>query len=294
MNNFYIETESTLFCLLIVVFLYVFRSENLQFQTRKNKFTYYCLFAVSLFSVIGDFMQNAIVQNLCFAACGLSSFGAAYFYCECVADVVKINTTPLNKILVSIACAVFGFLSFYLLKRGINAPIFVLVFFVAVLFVVEQHNKIRVDNLTKLYNRYGMDAELKEQLRQYERENSDSFYIIACDLDNFKHINDTWGHQEGDRALVLVAGALSKVGKKFDAEVFRIGGDEFVIITDTSEEGLAADIEKAIKSEFDDIEFRDDFDIKISIGSALYDGVTDIDELLNNADKKLYEAKKRK
>ena len=156
----------------------------------------------------------------------------------------------------------------------------------------EQHNKIRVDNLTKLYNRYGMEMELKEQLRQYEREHADSFYVIACDLDNFKHINDTWGHSEGDRALVLVAGALSRVGKKYNSDVFRIGGDEFIIITDTSEEGLANDVANEIKSEFDKIEFRDDFDIKISIGIALYDGVTAIDELLNSADKKLYEAKK--
>jgi two-component system cell cycle response regulator len=161
------------------------------------------------------------------------------------------------------------------------------------MFAIEQNNKIKVDNLTKLYNRYGMDAELKEQLRQYEREHSDSFYIIACDLDNFKHINDTWGHPEGDRALILVATTLAKVCKRFSSNVFRIGGDEFVIITDTSEEGLALDITNAIKNELDNIDFRSDFDIGMSIGVALYDGITAIDELLNNADKKLYEAKKK-
>lgn len=176
---------------------------------------------------------------------------------------------------------------------GLNTAVFILTFAIIVVFVVEQNKKIKMDNLTKLYNRYGMDAELKEQLRQYKREPGDSFYIIACDLDNFKHINDTWGHPEGDRALILIASALDKVCKRFSSNVFRIGGDEFVIITDTSEEGLAIDITNAIKYELDNIDFRSDFDIEMSIGVALYDGVTPIDELLSNADKKLYEAKKK-
>ena len=157
----------------------------------------------------------------------------------------------------------------------------------------EQYQKMSVDNLTKLYNRYGMDAELKEQLKQYKREHTDSFYMIICDLDNFKHINDTWGHPEGDRALILVANALFKVGKMFDSDVFRIGGDEFVIITDKSPEGLDCEITAAVKKELDNIDFRDDFSIEMSIGVALYDGVTSIDDLLNNADKKMYEAKRK-
>ena len=155
---------------------------------------------------------------------------------------------------------------------------------------LEQYNKIRIDNLTRLYNRYGMDVELKKQLHQYKKDKEDSFYLIACDLDNFTHINDTWGHLEGDRALKLVAGALGKVGKSFSAGVFRIGGDEFVIITDKSPKGLDSEIVKAVEAEMDKLEFRDDFDIKMSIGTALYNGITPIDELLNKADKKLYEA----
>ncbi len=133
---------------------------------------------------------------------------------------------------------------------------------------------------------------IKEQLREYAREKSDSFYIVSCDLDNFKHINDTWGHPEGDMALVLVSEALLKVSKMFDAEVFRIGGDEFVIIIDTSQEELALRVTEAVKKELDNINFRDDFEIKMSIGTAFYNGEDDINELLNNADKKLYEAKK--
>lgn len=290
MNNFYLGIEPKIFCLLVIVYLCIFREKNFQFQCLENKLLCCFSFAAIFFSVLGDIVNTQIIKNLCLFVCGFSNLFAMYYGCVYVFCAGK----KLEKVLLAILSVAFGVFSFYALRKGVNITSFILLFAVVALFVTEQHNKIRQDSLTKLYNRYGMDAELKEQLKQYEREHTDSFYIIACDLDNFKHINDTWGHPEGDRALVLVAGALSRVGKKFDAEVFRIGGDEFVIITDKSDEGLATAVTDAIVDELNKIEFRDDFDINMSIGTALYDGVTSIDDLLNNADKKLYEAKKNK
>ncbi|MBE7023234.1 MAG: GGDEF domain-containing protein [Ruminococcaceae bacterium] len=293
MNDFLFETEPKLFCLLIIAFLYFFQTQYFQPQCIENKLLYFFSLTEILFSILGDVISKEAIQNLCFAVCGASSFLATWFCCKYTFKISKCNATILKKFLCTFLCITSGILSFCTLSCGLNTASFVLVFVIIVMFVIEQNNKIKVDNLTKLYNRYGMDVELKEQLKQYEREHSDSFYIIACDLDNFKYINDTWGHPEGDRALILVAGALARVGKKFSANVFRIGGDEFVIITDTSEEGLAIDVTNAIKTELDNIDFRNDYDIEMSIGVALYDGVTPIDELLGNADKKLYEAKKK-
>ncbi len=292
MNHFYVETEPKLFCLLILVFLYVFQARTLQYQRKTGKLLYGFTLIEILFSIFGGIAQNEIWQTVCFAVCGVSSFLAIYFGGQCALNMTENKLTFFKKALCILVCALCGVLSFYSLKNGINATAFLMTFVIVALFALEQHNKIRVDKLTKLYNRYGMDVELKEQLRQYEREHSDSFYIISCDLDNFKHINDTWGHAEGDRALVLIAGVLAKIGKKFDSAVFRIGGDEFIIITDKSEEGLATEITNALKAELDKIDFRDDFDIKMSIGVSLYDGITSIDDLLNNADKKMYEAKR--
>ncbi len=294
MNRFFAETEPKLFCVLIIVFLYVFQTKNMQHQCKESKQLYVFSLIEILFSILGSHIAKVPVKNLCFAVCGVSGFLATYFLCKYAFKITDYKATAFKKGLCACLCAVFGVLSFFSLSYGLSVATFVLVFAIMVMFAAEQNNKIKMDNLTKLYNRYGMDLELKEQLRQYEREHSDSFYIIACDLDNFKHINDTWGHPEGDRALILVAGALARIGKKFSAGVFRIGGDEFIMITDTSEEGLAIEVTNAIKVELDNIDFRNDFDIKMSIGVALYDGVTPIDELLNNADKKLYEAKKTK
>jgi len=294
MSNFIIGTEVKIFCLLAVVILYLFHKNCFQFQHDGDKYLYHFSFTGIIFSIFGSVMSTALFRNVCFAICGIECFMAVCSVSEYALSIKESKITALKKVGYITAGFIFGILSFYSLKSGMNAPLLVLVAFNAAVLVVEQNNKIRVDNLTKLYNRYGMDAELKEQLRQYERDHNDSFYIIACDLDNFKHINDSWGHPEGDRALILIAEALTRVAKKFDSDVFRIGGDEFVIITDKSEEGLALEVTVAIKDELDNIDFRSDFDIKMSIGVALYDGVTPIDELLSNADKKLYEAKKNK
>lgn len=289
----YTGMEAKFFCMLIIAFLYIFRTKSFQFQYSENKLLYLFAFAQILFSVFGDIAKTELVKNIFFAVCGISGYLAMEFCLEYAFKMADRKVTTLKKVLLPIIGIAVGILTFYSFKSGINAIAFAFAFIIIVLFVTEQYNKIRVDNLTRLYNRYGMDVELRQQLKQYEREHSDSFYIISCDLDNFKYINDTWGHKEGDRALVLVAGVLARVGKIFDAAVFRIGGDEFVLITDKSEKELADFVIGAIKTGLDNIDFRDDFDIKMSIGVALYDGVTSIDELLNNADKKMYEAKNK-
>ena len=257
---------------------------------REQFYTYICAIISIVFSAIIDFpIFEYVAFLLCFGAA--ICFGFSVYFWTGYAFETKL--TIAEKIIFALVSVVLGFSFYYLELYKINALIYILVFAILVSFVKELYDTIRRDNLTKLYNRYGLDVELREQLRQYEKDNKDSFYIISCDLDNFKHINDTWGHKEGDRALILIAGVLSKVAANFNSEVFRIGGDEFIIITDKSEEGLAEEVTKAIKDEVDKIDFRDDFDIKISLGTTLYDGVTPISELLDNADKKMYEAKRK-
>ncbi len=176
---------------------------------------------------------------------------------------------------------------------GLNTQSYAVLLSILMLSIVYQRKKMVTDNLTELPNRYGMDAEIEEQLRQYKKDKNDSFYVIVCDMDNFKTINDTWGHLEGDRALKLIAGVLEEVAEQYDSEVFRIGGDEFVVITDTSESGLAEEICASLKEGLDAIDFRDDYDICMSMGVSLYDGKCTIAEMINSADRKLYQAKQK-
>lgn len=296
MSNFFIGTEVKLFCLLILGVLWFFLLKNPYVPSLKQKNLYLFAFVGIVLSVLAGvaslLLKDDYIFDLCNLVYGLCFAVSVYSGCEYIFKTENKNGITLKKILFLTISLFYGILSFVFAGYKINIMTYMLILAIIFIFSVEQYNKMRIDNLTKLYNRYGMDAEIREQLKQYKRENTDSFYIIACDLDNFKHINDTWGHLEGDRALVLIADVLSKVSKMYNSEVFRIGGDEFVIITDTSEEGLANEVTNSLKNELNNIDFRDDFDIKMSIGFALYDGVTPIDDLLNNADKKLYEAKK--
>ena len=276
MNNFYVTTEAKMFCLLIIAFLFFFNMRTFKKDCIDNIYLY-----------IFSFLAVSLPLGIFYFLSAFFWFGYVFGKEKCQ----KENTLKITRLIVSF---VFGVLSYYLIKFESTLSTYILTFFVVVGFCIYQYNKIIVDELTGLYNRYGMDVEVEKQLTQYKRKSTDSFYVIACDLDNFKHINDEWGHHEGDRALVLIADALTKAGKKFSSGVFRIGGDEFVIITDTSEEGLATEVTKAVEDELDNVDFRDDFEIEISIGFALYDGKTPIKELLKKADKRMYEAKKRK
>ena len=177
---------------------------------------------------------------------------------------------------------------------GLTTVTYTVLLSIIIIYNNAQHKQMITDNLTKLQNRYGMDDEIEEQIQQYKKDKNDSFYVIVCDMDNFKTINDTWGHLEGDRALMLIAYALTKAAHKHNSEVFRIGGDEFVIITDKSDSGLGDKVCRSVEKEIDNIDFRDDFTLHMSMGVSLYNGTGTISELINGADKKLYQAKKKK
>lgn len=285
--NIFLEVEAKIFSVLLILVLWFFRSKNPDTLWNKLKLVYLFSAIALLLSVCMDMFNHVGLTYAYTIIFALSGF------CWCrYAFAIKHICGFTSKIAGVVAFLVFGVLAYISSRYAFNLHIYISVLAMVTLFITEQYNKIRTDNLTKLHNRYGMDEEIHEQLQQYARDKNDSFCIIACDLDNFKHINDTWGHLEGDRALILISSVLLKVSKKYNSEVFRIGGDEFVIITDTVEEGQAEEIISEIQKELDNIDFRDDFDIKMSMGVAIYDGMTHVTELLNNADKKLYQAKK--
>ena len=97
-------------------------------------------------------------------------------------------------------------------------------------------------------------------------------YVMMIDIDHFKEINDTYGHAEGDRALILVAEALKKICERVRVPVFlgRYGGDEFTIfIQDPQEDGaLPEQVAQAIREALAEkqLENRLPYELKASIG----------------------------
>jgi two-component system, cell cycle response regulator len=150
------------------------------------------------------------------------------------------------------------------------------------------------DALTGLLNRYGLQHVLAREhaeARRYDRPLS----CLMIDLDNFKTINDTYGHASGDIALQQVAGILREVVRRSDT-VFRYGGEEFlVLLPETDLEGATALAEKirvnASMRPFGDGERV--FNLTLSVGaSTLYDHESGND-MIACADMALYHAKER-
>ena len=148
------------------------------------------------------------------------------------------------------------------------------------------------DILTNLPNRIYM----YENMSNWKSKHKDKYYVLYIDLDNFKNINDKFGHTVGDEILVEVAQRL----KKFFGEhnmLVRQGGDEFIVLMEGVDESyLEEQVSKLITLiskvyHMDTREFR----IGVSVGVSQYPtDALNIEELLSLADTAMYEAKKRK
>jgi len=154
-----------------------------------------------------------------------------------------------------------------------------------------------VDDLTGLYNRRGFLTLAEQQLKIAGRAMRKMLQIFA-DVDGLKRINDTHGHEEGDRALVETARILRRTFRSSDI-VARIGGDEFAILASESQEGseaiCAARLRRAIET-WNAQNSRVPFRLSLSVGVIDYDphAPCSIEELLARADSLMYEEKKRK
>lgn len=143
------------------------------------------------------------------------------------------------------------------------------------------------DLLTGCLNRRGLLRELA-----MKSEMGKSFYLIFIDLDNFKQVNDTLGHEAGDELLCDVATAWSKVQSKFPFTICRLGGDEFAIIYETKDKEITRAFITNILRSATTLQSKFFTSISASAGLALYDEDTsDLQQLLSYADTAMYKAK---
>jgi len=152
------------------------------------------------------------------------------------------------------------------------------------------------DQLTGLYNRRGFITLAEQQLKFSDRGKRDMLLFFA-DLDGMKWINDTLGHEEGDRALIDVAVILKETFRSSDI-IARMGGDEFAILAiDTTgiyPEVMMTRLQNQIDAHNNEGTRR--YIISISMGTAYYapENPCSLDELMSRADKLMYEQKKSK
>jgi two-component system cell cycle response regulator len=152
------------------------------------------------------------------------------------------------------------------------------------------------DELTGLYNRRGFYAIAQQQLKVANRAKGEVALLFA-DMDKFKSINDQWGHQKGDEALVAMANILKQTFRESDL-IARISGDEFaLLLIDTPEKNLSVVFNRLEKNiDAFNIHSGGMINLSLSIGMAVYDHdrPCSIDQLLKQADRRMYEQKQRK
>lgn len=149
------------------------------------------------------------------------------------------------------------------------------------------------DELTKLLSRKYLSVILSKEV-SYARKRGIDFALVAVDIDYFKSINDTYGHDAGDAVLQQLAELLSNRSRAGDY-VFRLGGEEFLILLVDVRDNAAVSIANKINQEIKDEDFvlpnKKQINITASLGVTLYDGHPDYSRTLSQADKALYQAK---
>lgn len=207
-------------------------------------------------------------------------------------DIYTDDVNSLEKMTIAFAF-IITLLSFYFLRRLLNSYINT---------IDSYQNKIEIknrtlsklvntDHLTKTNNRKSIESILKKEFKRAKRYNN-PLSLMIFDIDNFKNINDTYGHNAGDKTLrELVKIILSNIR---ESDHFgRWGGEEFILVaTETSLEEAMILAEK-LRQKIEAHEFSKSYKVTCSIGVVHYQHEKDSGALVHHADIALYEAKEQ-
>lgn len=164
-----------------------------------------------------------------------------------------------------------------------------------ILILDQARNLATHDGLTGLNNHREFQQILSDEITRAIRY-QDSLSLIICDIDFFKKVNDTYGHQFGDTVLKGVASCLESCIRQGVDTVARYGGEEFALILVKSDDSNAVETAERIRQQVSSKLFRapsgEDVHVTMSFGIAVYrQHARHIDELIKKADRALYRAK---
>jgi len=153
-----------------------------------------------------------------------------------------------------------------------------------------EKDEIRRDSLTGLSSRIQMEGRA-----QFLLDRRQSFSLILLDIDRFKNINDTYGHDEGDQALRVIANLLTKSIKQVDS-AYRYAGDEFILIIECEDPDAAGRVIERLENNLQKYNktSQKPYTLSFSAGTAYYDNKigTSIVDLFTKADERMYQNKK--
>jgi len=147
------------------------------------------------------------------------------------------------------------------------------------------------DELTGLYLREVFDVVLKKEIEEANRKNT-SLCLLMIDIDNFKKINDKYGHLKGDKVLKKIGTAINDSVREMDLAA-RYGGEEMAVIIPRVDIEQTFNAAQRIRKTIEEIQFKD-FSVTVSIGLSQTNRLIDTpDKLIHAADLALYKAKNK-
>jgi len=156
----------------------------------------------------------------------------------------------------------------------------------------ENRAKLLYDALTGVYSRMAYDERIQQELARWTRYETPFSYVIL-DIDHFKRINDTYGHNAGDKALKLVAQLMTTYVRQSDY-VFRIGGEEFVLLLTSTAQDNASQLVEKMRAGIAASSFHfkgEPVTLTLSAGITETRKGDDVESIYERADKALYKAK---
>ena len=160
--------------------------------------------------------------------------------------------------------------------------------------IVDLHRRLLdqavVDPLTGVFNRRHMERSLSEAIERLRR-NSTPTSLLLMDVDGFKSINDQFGHAKGDSVLKEVVSLIAKRSRKLDL-LFRIGGEEFMLLLPDTKEAAAAVVAEQLRASVAESPLLDGRQVTVSIGVGELRPGESLDSWMKHADDALYAAKK--
>ncbi len=155
----------------------------------------------------------------------------------------------------------------------------------------EEIKKISVtDHLTQIYNRVQGNRSLETEIERASRYN-EKLSLIMFDIDHFKSVNDTYGHDAGDQVLVTVSREVDEQLRPTD-EFIRWGGEEFLVILPHTEKEQALQLAERIRKHIEALRFPSLPGITCSFGVSAYAREDTVDTFTKRVDEALYQAKR--
>ena len=240
------------------------------------------LFTISMISsayyirYIGQKMSIRPMNPLLVSLLAMISYFTGYVFIKVHGPIYALNTVIETSFFVLNSLIVIGILTFYMS-----------IFFKTINDTEAKLEKMALmDKLTGLYNRHYLLAHIDS----IEKEKLKNYWIAILDIDNFKKVNDVYGHNCGDYVLKNIAKTAKKTCS--DCTVCRWGGEEFIILA--SEETCSNDILEKLRKNIAglQLEFEEQtISVTVTIGTEKYAENYAIDEWISHADQKLYDGK---